>query len=225
LWFDWDWTGAESELKRAFDLNANSAEAHRGYGILLSSLRRFDGAVAHGERARQLDPLALITRANEGMFLYYAGRFEEAEERLRSTLELEPNFWVASLMLGKVHLQQKKHSAAIDVLTEARDYSGGSSQPLAMLGYIYALMQDNARARWLLKELESLAAKRYVPPYNFALIFHGLNHYAKVFEWLERAYEARDVLLSAFINSEPFWTPLRNDARFRNLLKRMNLSM
>jgi hypothetical protein len=73
------------------------------------------------------------------------------------------------------------------------------------------------------ENLESLAAKRYVPPYNFALIFHGLNNHAKVFEWLDRAFEARDVLLSAFISSEPFWEPLRNEARFRSLLKRMNL--
>jgi len=224
LWFDWDWTGAESELRRALDLNPNSAEAHRGFGILLSSLRKFDEAVMHGTRARQLDPLALITRANEGMFLYYAAHLAEAEERLKSTLELEPSFWVALLMLGKVYLQQGNHEAAIESFTRARDFCGGSSQPLAMLGFVYALMNDQYQARLTLQELESLAAKRYVPPYNFALIFYGLNDHAKVFEWLERAYEARDVLLSAFINSEPFWEPLRNEARFRSLLKRINLS-
>ena len=223
FWFDWDWTGAESELKRALDLNPNSAEAHRGYAILLSLLRKFDEAIVHGTRARQLDPLALITRANEGMFLYYAGRLEEAAECLKSTLELEPNFWVASLALGKVYLQQGKHDAAIDALTKARDCCGGSSQPLAMLGFVYGLMHDDSRARVLLQELESLAANRYVPPYNFALISFGLNDHAKTFEWLERAFESRDVLLSAFLSSEPFWEPLRNDSRFRELLKRMGL--
>ena len=224
FWFDWDWTGAESELKRALDLNPNSAEAHRAYGLLLSLLQRFDEAVAHGTRARELDPLALITRANEGMFLFYAGHLEEAEERLQSTLELEPNFWVASLALGKVFLQQGKHDAALEAFSKARDFSGGSSQPIAMLGFTFGLMNDRARAHEALQELESLAANRYVPPYNFAAIFHGLNDRAKLFEWLERAYEGRDVLLSAFITSEPFWQPLMNDPRFRSLLKRMNLT-
>jgi DNA-binding winged helix-turn-helix (wHTH) protein/tetratricopeptide (TPR) repeat protein len=222
-WFDWDWTGAESELQRAFNLNPNSAEAHRGYGILLSSLRKFDEAVIHGRRARELDPLALITRGNEAMFLYYAEHLDEAEERLKSTLELEPNFWIALLMLGKVYVRQGKHSAAIDVLNKARDASGGSSQPLAMLGFVYALMQEVAQSRSLLRELENLATKRYVPPYNFALVHYGLNDHAKAFEWLERACEVRDVLLSAFINSEPFWESLRTEPRFRSLLKRMNL--
>ena len=92
-----------------------------------------------------------------------------------------------------------------------------------MLGFAYALMHDHSHARRLLHELESLATKRYVPPYNFALIFHGLNDHTKVFEWLDRAFKARDVLLSAFISSEPFWEPLRNEPRFRSLLKRMNL--
>lgn len=223
FWFDWDWNAAETELKRALDLNPNCAEAHRGYGILLSLLRRFDEAIECGKRARELDPLALITRANEAMFLYYAGYLEEAEERLKSTLELEPNFWVASLALGKVYLQQGKLEAAIEALNKSRDFCGGSSQPLGMLGFVYGLMRDHSHARRVLRELESLAAKRYVPPYNFALIFHGLNDRAKVFEWLDRAFEARDVLLSAFITSEPFWGPLRNEASFRTLLKRMNL--
>jgi DNA-binding winged helix-turn-helix (wHTH) protein/tetratricopeptide (TPR) repeat protein len=223
FWFDCDWTGAESELKRALNLNPNSAEAHRGYGILLSLLRRFDEAVAHGERARQLDPLALITRANEAMFLYYAGHFKEAAGCLQSTLELEPSFWVALLALGKVYLQQEKHDAAIEAFKKAQEFCGGSSQPLAMLGYTYALMDDHSQARLALQELAGLAAKRYVPPYNFALIFYGLQDHAKAFDWLDRAYENRDVLLSAFINCEPFWTPLRNDARFRSLLKRMSL--
>lgn len=223
FWFDWDWTGAESELKRALDLNPNSAEAHRAYGILFSSLRRFDEAVVHGELARQLDPLALITRANEAMFLYYAGHLNEAEESLKSTLELEPNFWVALLALGKVYLQQEKYDAAIDAFSKAREFCGGSSQPLAMLGFVHALRGDNAQTRSLLRELETLATKRYVPPYNFALVHYGLNDRATAFEWLDRASEVRDVLLSAFINSEPFWDPLRNEPRFRDLLKRMHL--
>ncbi len=222
FWFDWDWAGAESELKRALELNPNSAEAHRGYGILLSLLRRFEEAVVHGERARQLDPLALITRANEAMFLFYAGHLEQAEERLKSALELEANFWIAWLAFGKVYLQQGKHLASIEALMKARQFCGGSTQPLAMLGFVYGLMNDHSRAGMVLHELESLAKKRYVPPYNFALIFYGLGDNPKTFEWLERAYKSRDVLLSAFINSEPFWQPFRSEPRFRSLLKRMN---
>ena len=224
FWFDWDWTAAERELKRALELNPNSAEAHRGYAILLSLLRRFDDAVVHGERARQLDPLALITRANEGMFFYYGGYLEKAEECLKNTLELEPNFWIAWLALGKVYLHQEKHGAAIECLTKARQFCGGSTQPIAMLAFLHALTNDRSRAQLLLRELEAVAEARYVPPYNFGLIFYGLGDNQTAFDWLERAFEGRDVLLSAFINSEPIWDRLRNDERFGDLLRRMNLN-
>ena len=224
FWFDWDWTAAERELKRALELNPNSAEAHRGYAILLSLLRRFDDAVVHGERARQLDPLALITRANEGMFFYYGGHLEKAEECLKNTLELEPNFWIAWLALGKVYLHQKKYAAAIECLTKARQFCGGSTQPIAMLAFLHALTNDRSQAQLLLRELEAVAEARYVPPYNFGLIFYGLGDNQMAFDWLERAFEGRDVLLSAFINSEPIWDRLRNDERFADLLRRMNLN-
>jgi serine/threonine-protein kinase len=224
FWYDWDWTGAESELNHALALNPNSAEAHRAYGILLSQLGRFDEAIVCGERARQLDPLALITRTNEAIFLYCAGHLAEAEERLIATLELEPNFWIASLVLGKVYLQLEKYDQAIDALLKAKRFSGGSTQPLAMLGFVYGTMNDQALARTVLEELEVLAVERYVPPYNFALVFYGLQLYEQAFAWLERAYNTRDVLLTAFINVEPFWQGLKNEKRFVDLLKRMGLA-
>ena len=93
-----------------------------------------------------------------------------------------------------------------------------------MLAFLHALTNDRSRAQLLLRELEAVAEARYVPPYNFGLIFYGLGDNQTAFDWLERAFEGRDVLLSAFINSEPIWDRLRNDERFGDLLRRMNLN-
>ena len=223
FWFDWDWASAESEARRGIALNANSAEAHRAYGILLSQLGRHPEAIVEGERARELDPLALITRTNEALFFYYAGKFAEAEEKLKAALELEPNFWIALLSVAKVYVAQGKYNEAITELTKARKFSGGSAQPLSMLGYAFALMGDQARAEAILDELNTLGAERYVPPYNFALVYNGLNDDDNTLLWLERAFESRDVLLAAFIKADPVWARLENDDRFQNLLERMNL--
>ena len=224
FWFDWDWVAAESEAKRGIALNANSAEAHRAYGILLSQQGRQAEAISEGERARELDPLALITRTNEALFFYYAGRFTEAEEKLGAALELEPNFWIALLSVAKVYVAQGKHEEAIAALRKARKFSGGSAQPLSMLGYAFASMGDRVRAATILDELNTRAAERYVPPYNFALVYNGLNDDDTLFLWLERAYESRDVMLAAFIKADPVWARLQNDNRYQNLLERMNLA-
>jgi len=223
FWFDWDWVGAESEAKRAIALNANSGEAHRTYGILLSQTGRHTEAIAEGVRARELDPLALMTRTNEALFFYFAGRYEEAAEKLTTTLGLEPNFWIALLAIAKVYLQLGKHQEAIAALTKARNFSGGSAQPLSMLGYTYGFMEDRPQALAILDELTTISDQRYVPPYNFALVYNGLNDDDNTIHWLERAYEARDVLLAAFIKAEPLWNRLRDHPRFNDLLKRMNL--
>jgi Flp pilus assembly protein TadD len=138
-------------------------------------------------------------------------------------LELESNFWIALLTRAKIYLQQGKHSEAMADLTRARNFSGGSAQPLSMLGYIFALTGDRTQALAILDELQTISNQRYVPPYNFALIYNGLKDDDATFAWLDRAYEARDVMLAAFIKTEPVWDRLRADKRFKNLLSRMNL--
>ena len=223
FWFDWDWDAAEVEVQRAIALNTNSAEAHRAYGILLSQLGRFDEALIETSRARELDPLALIARTNEGLVYYYANQLTVAEEKLRAALELEPNFWIALLSIAKVYVAQRRYEDAITELTQARKLSGGSAQPLSMLGYTLAVMGQPEKALEILAELKTLAADRYVPPYNFALVYNGLHDEKNTFAWLENAYEARDVLLAAFIKADPVWTHVHDEARFKNLLTKMKL--
>ncbi|MCM3903209.1 MAG: winged helix-turn-helix domain-containing protein [Pyrinomonadaceae bacterium] len=223
IWFDWDWNGAEQEIKRGLALSANSAEAHRVYGILLSQTGRYEEAITEGVRARELDPLALITRTNEALFFYYAGRYAEAEEKITRTLELEPNFWIALLTRAKIVFQLGKHDEAMAELIKARKFSGGSAHPLSMLGYISAITGDRTQALTILDELQTLSTQRYVPRYNFALVHNGLGNDDETFAWLDRAYEGRDVMLAAFINIEPVWDRLRGEERFKNLLRRMNL--
>ena len=94
LWFDWDWAGAEREARRAISLNPNSGFSHLIYMLLLSNLGRHQEAIAEGARARELDPVSLITNSGEGTALFFAGRNDEARERFQKTVELDPNFWI-----------------------------------------------------------------------------------------------------------------------------------
>ncbi|HXI89012.1 MAG TPA: winged helix-turn-helix domain-containing protein [Blastocatellia bacterium] len=222
-WYDWDWASAEREAKRALILNPNSSEAHRAYALLLSTLGRQKEAIAAAGRARELDPLALITRTHESLFLYYDGRDEEATEKLAKTLEIDPNFWIALLTLAKIHIRQGKYDEAIAELIKARNTSGGNTQTISLIGYAYALLGDHAQARAVLDELKALSKQRYVPLYNIAVIHNGLGEEEETLTWLERAHKERDVLLSAFITVDPSWKRLRANPRFVEILKGMNL--
>lgn len=222
-WYDWDWAGAESEASRALTLNPNSSEAHRAHALLLSTLGRRQEAIAAAARARELDPLALLTRTHESLFLYYDGQNEAAREKLIKTLEIDPNFWIALLTLAKIYIRQGKYGEAIEVLNRARESSGGNTQTISLIGHACALSGDPTQALAVLDELTVLSAQRYVPPYNIAMVYNGLGEYEEALTWLERAHKGRDVLLSAFITVDPLWDRLRANPRFVGLLKGMNL--
>lgn len=222
-WYDWDWESAEREAKRAINLNPNSSEAHRANALLLSTLGRQKEAIAAAARAKELDPLALLTRTHEALFLYYDGRLEEAREKLVKTLEIDPNFWIALLTLAKIQIRQGQYGEALAELSEARISSGGNTQTISLIGYAYALSGDAAKALTVLDELKVLSTQRYVPPYNIAIIHYGLGEDEAAFTWLERALKVRDVLLSAFITVDPIWDRLRASPRFMRILTGMNL--
>ena len=222
-WYDWDWIGAELEAKRAIALNPNLAEAHRAYALLLSTLGRHQEAIAEGARARDLDALSPIMCTLESLFLYFDGRNDEAREKLTKTLETAPNFWIALLTLARVDIRQGKYTDAIAELTKARNTSGDNTQTISMLGYAQALAGNRAEARAALDELTTLSKQRYVPPYTIAMVYNGLAENDEALLWLERAYDARDVLLAPFIKADPSWDRLRGSPRFVAILKRMNL--
>jgi tetratricopeptide (TPR) repeat protein len=129
--------GAEIEAKLALDIDPNSASANRAYAHLLSATGRHQEAIVKGAQARELDPLALITRALEGQYLYYAGKDHEAIARLTEALELDHRFWVAHLTLAKVYLRQKMYSEAIQCLAKAKENSGGNSETISLIGYTW----------------------------------------------------------------------------------------
>ncbi|HEY3166455.1 MAG TPA: tetratricopeptide repeat protein, partial [Candidatus Binatia bacterium] len=147
MWFDWDWAAAETEAKRGIHLNPNSGFCHWAYAHLLSNLGRHDEAIIHAARARELDPLSLITNTREGAVLYFAGRYDQAKARLQKTIELDPTFWVAHLFLGQVHLQKGNYPAALEEFSKAKEFSRGNSEAISMIGYASARAGDAAKAR------------------------------------------------------------------------------
>jgi serine/threonine-protein kinase len=222
IWSDWDWPSAERSCKRALGINPNGADGHRAYAILLSNLARHDAAITHARRASELDPLSLITTSIEGHVLHYAGRDDEALRRLSATLELDPNFWIARLFVGKVHLGRGRLEEAMRELELARRFSAGNSETISLIGYALARAGDREGASRAIAELRAREAERYVPPFNVAMIYNGLRDDERTLDWLEKAYEDRDVRLT-FLKVERKWDPLRADRRFESLAARLKL--
>jgi hypothetical protein len=74
-------------------------------------------------------------------------------------------------------------------------------------------------AREILRTLEATSGERYVPPYALAVVHAGLGEQDEAFQWLEKAYDERDVHL-IYLTVDPKWDPYRTDARLEALLVR-----
>ncbi len=77
------------------------------YAHLLSNTGRHAQALADIKLARELDPLSLITNALEGQILFFAGKDDEALDRLNKTIDLEPNFWLSHLFISRVYIEKR----------------------------------------------------------------------------------------------------------------------
>jgi TolB-like protein/Tfp pilus assembly protein PilF len=220
FWHDWDWAAAEEEGRKAIALDSNSAWAHLRYAHVLSNAEKHAEAIAEIERASLLDPFSLMVNTMNGMFRYQARRYDEAIPHFLRALELNPKFWVAHINLAKVLHAQGQNEEALVEAQKAREFSGGSSEPISLEGYLHARIGRRAEAEKRLGELEALARTNYLPPYNFATVHLGLRDAEKTIGWLERGVRERDVRM-VFLGVDPKWDALHAEPRFRDLLRRI----
>lgn len=220
FWYDWDWNAAENQYKRALALDPNSPDALQFYAHLLSASGRHTEALARIKRARELDPLNLRVNALEGMFLIYAGQPDEAITSLQKTLKLEPNHRLANMFAARAYNERGMYAEAVAATHKAREISADSTEPIAYGAYALAKSGNLAEARAALDELLKLSTTRYVPPYNFALIYNALGESGKALDYLEKAFAEKDVRM-VWLKVEPKWNNLRREPRFIELMQRM----
>jgi TolB-like protein/tetratricopeptide (TPR) repeat protein len=220
--FDWDWTGAEREYIRALQLSPNYADGHHWYAAFLSSMGRSEPALQEIRHALELDPLSLVINMELAWNLYMARDFRSAVEQSWKTLVLEPRFAAAQHVLGLAYEQLEMMEEAITELGNARICSGDHPAALAALSHAYATAGKRPEALQILHELEELSQRRYIPPYWMSLVHLGIGSHELAFEWMEEAYEQRDVWL-VWLKVEPRFDPIRSDFRFRRMLEQLGL--
>jgi tetratricopeptide (TPR) repeat protein len=224
LAYDWDWSGAESEFKRAIELNPSDSDARRQYGFHLTFMGQFDEAVAQMRRARELDPASPVKITETGQALYSARRYDEAIEECRKALEMDPNLGFAHWVLGLAYMEKRMYEQATRAFQNAIPLSGDSPDEAASLGHAYALSGKRDEALKILRELMQQSRRKYISPTVIAMLCGALGEKDQAFEWLDKAYDERDSIL-VLIKVEPLFEPLRSDARFTDLLRRVGLPL
>ncbi|HEU5459170.1 MAG TPA: winged helix-turn-helix domain-containing protein [Pyrinomonadaceae bacterium] len=220
--FNWNWSEAEQDFRRAIELNQNYANAHNFYAGYLMCRGRADEAITASNRARELDPFSLSISAQRGFLLENARRYDEAISQLRSVIEMDANHYQAYWILGHTYAANKQFDEAIAASQKAVDLSGRTPGALGILGLAYGLGDRKAEAKKILDELLKMNETRYVTPAALVNVYIGLGDKDKAFEWLEKAYQERSNYVS-YLKVFPIADPLRSDPRFTDLLRRVGL--
>lgn len=223
LVYDWDWTAAGADFRRAIRLSPTYPTARQWYGEYLVSMGLSEQGLAELKRARDLDPLSLIINTNLGLNFYFARRYDLAIEQLNQALELEPGFFRAHLHLGMCYERKSMYSEAVVEFEKARSISE-NSWTLAGLGHCHASFGARAEAERILDQLSELSRRQFVSCATIAVVHAGFeDHVAQTLEWLEKAYQERSGLL-IWLEVWPIFDHCRSDDRFVRLLRRIGFA-
>jgi len=217
----WQWSDAEAEYKQALELKPNEAAAHLGFASWLLCQGRTEEALAWARRARELDPVG-ATGTGIGGILFYARRYDEAIRELRSALAIRPDDALALWYVGFALIAKGRPEQAIPVLEKAVSISDRSPGVIGVLVRAYAQAGRRPDALRLLAELKRRRQAGYIPAAAFVNAYLGLGEHDEAFAWLEPAYKEQSNILQ-FLKVHPYFDPLRDDPRFKDLLHRVGL--
>src|SRR5438094_626418 len=217
---DWDLAGADAELKRALQLEPNSAPAH----FFLALLPLFRGELKEGLRlvleAKKLDPVSPITSYVATAAYLANDQIDDAISEGQRTLQLDPNYFYLDSDLAAAYREKGNFAEAIALYTKAQD---ATHLPSSGLAITYARMGRQNDARNIFAQLVQAREKRYVSAPLIAAVSTAFGDKEEAFRWLERAFAEHSGVLQ-WIAFLPEFRALRSDARFPHLLRRTGIS-
>ncbi len=221
---DYNWPEVDRELHLARQLNPESPLVRLRYAISgLLPHGRVEEGLAEIDAMLRTDPLSIFVRWWAGIMAYLARRPERMIEEGRRMIALDPNHFLGHWTLGIGMSEIGAWDGAVASMERSDELSGGAPFTTGFLAYSYGRAGRRDDTRRLLNRLAQMASAGYVPPSAFAMGHVGLQDWDAALSWLDKAIDARDPIVMP-IKAFPFLDPVRSDARFLALLKKMRLA-
>lgn len=216
---DWNWAMQGKELKRALELNPNSARVRWAYSIHLERTGHFPESLTESTLALQLDPVSSRAFMNSAFRFYYARQYDQALAQMQraSALQHDPPELIFPLAL--IYAEKGMYEEAIQQFQKL----GDAPHALGHMGNAYARMGQTAKAREVITKLQEHVQKTGIGRYEIAIVYAGLGEKDDAFAWLERSFMVRDKGLT-YLKIDPCVDPLRSDTRFPDMVRRVGLS-
>jgi serine/threonine protein kinase/Tfp pilus assembly protein PilF len=217
---DWDFSGAEQEMKKAIELEPGNYAVQWGYNVFLNSIGRSDEAIAKQKRLEESNYTGFIERL--AYFNLCAGRYEEGLEVAKKAAENNPSLWNNQNLLMAYGLNGM-YAEALSLINKIMTSADArkNSNNIWMLGWVLALLGRKEEALATMEELIALKTQMNTDPsVEMAGIYTALGDKDKAFELLKSACEKR-VPYAALIRTFPLFHSLHGDPRYQELLKKI----
>ena len=218
---DFEWTRAERQLLRAIEIDPNYSAARIWYAFQLAMEGRFEEALREARTARDLDPLAIISRYSLVWCSYHARLYDEVVSVCTKTLEKEPHNLMMRYAMSYALSRLGRHEEAIANAEISIENIGKASHTMGRLGSAYADAGNIAAAEAVLKEMGELATHRSISAYHRALINCALGRIDDSLDLLEQAFQTKDAWL-LWIGVDPGLDRLHGHPRFNEILRKLN---
>jgi adenylate cyclase len=213
---DWNWDGAEMELKQAVKFGPDDPANLTAVSLIEGILGRGENAVQYAVRAVSIDPLSSVRLESLGRTLLDAGRFDDALTALHRAHQLNPSSFGDHWSLGLVLLLSGKSSEALAEFELER----AEDDRLPGRALAYFALGRAADADYALRRAEMLA--QVGDAYTIARIHAYRGERDQSFAWLNRAFNERDPDCGN-VKLDPLLKNLHADPRYKDFLRKMHL--
>ncbi len=218
LCFEWDFLGAEAEIRRAMDLSPSDVFSRHFYAHYLEVTASMQRANTEMKKVVALDPLSNMYTADLALEYYFLHQPEKVVEMSKSWAgpnSAEPLAWIA-LALAYEQMGKNKEAEEIAQRLLANDDSA------ATLGYVGAILGrvgKREQARKILADLKRRSTAAYVPPFALAMVYFGMGDEAHAYEYLRQSYEQRSSSIVLILLVDPQFDRYRSEPQFMQLAR------
>jgi DNA-binding winged helix-turn-helix (wHTH) protein/Flp pilus assembly protein TadD len=222
--YDWQWAEARQHFAHALRLTSNPLVkplVRSWYAVCLAARGDKTEARMEIDRAKADFATSFVLAALSGRIAYLARDPDTAIKECDEGITLEQHFFLTHVFKGHALRLRGDYPGAESAFERACNLSEQNPVCLAELAHIRGLQGRSNEATTILHALQHAAQVRYLSPYLFAHIYLGLGKLVEMFEWLEKAYEARAAYL-VFLATDPIYDSVRRDPRFEHLVRRVH---
>ena len=218
--YDWDWSGAEREYKRALQLSPGLETAHLWYGMFLRDQGRLKEAMPELRRAAELAPYSAMACVNLAYGLLAEGNYSAALEQAHRAVDLAPDLATAAIVLVRASRAANKTEDSDEALDRVVSLASGNPHALSLAACELARLGRREESLKLGAELESLSHQRYVSPFDLGKVSMALGDGDRAMNHFEEAFRQRSSGLIFLRQTNA--SCVRDTPRFLSLIDKMH---